>query len=216
MHFLVLALCVFVASSLKFNPLKIIEKKSSIAVLSLAILTQPSLTQAAGAPSASNVFINSLATVIEAREVLKPVVGFVDVQAYDNARTNIKYTVNQLRLQKTLDALVQNSLDFSDDADAIDAAADASTRIANTAQQLDSTVYTLVFIPSEDGIPPPSAEKYVKQSKDFYGTLDSDLSVMLKVASAKQLGEAQLIAEKSLKEMPDFLFKTPKRKLPAL
>ena len=38
----------------------------------------------------SGEYLKSLATVIETKEVLKPVMGYVKDQAYDNARTNIK------------------------------------------------------------------------------------------------------------------------------
>ena len=82
---------------------------------------------------------------------------------YDFARTNVNYCLNQLQLSKALSTVIQGSIDFCDDADAIEAASEASQTIANTAVQLDSTIYTCVFIPSEDGEIPPNAEKYRKQ-----------------------------------------------------
>ena len=63
--------------------------------------------------------------------------------------------------------LIQQSLDFSEDSDAVDAAQEAGNRVSNTAIQLDSTLYTCVFIPSDDGTVPPAAEKYRKQCFDF-------------------------------------------------
>jgi hypothetical protein len=64
--------------------------------------------------------------------------------------------------------LVQSSIDFGDDMDAIENAQEAAGKISNTAIQYDSTVYTCVFIPSDDGTVPPNAEKYRKQAVDFY------------------------------------------------
>ena len=198
-------------SRLNLHTLMRTSSKSLAAVfLSTAMLAVP--TNPAHAATSESAYISSIASVIEAREVLAPVLPYVKNQAYDNARTNIKYCLNQLRLQKQLDTLVQNSIDFSEDADAIDAAQEASTRITNTATQLDSTIYTLIFIPSDDGLPPPSAEKYIKQSADEFADLNRDLDVMLKLPTAAQMQEAQSLAAKELKAAPAFLFKQVTKK----
>ena len=204
-----LALLLHASSALNIKPTVRRAFGAWIATASI-LFNQPLLYPATAADDAA--YLQSLAGVLEAKAVLKKVPQFVSLQAYDNARTNIKYCLNQLRLQKQLDTLVTNSIDFSEDPDAIDAAAEASTRIANTATQLDSTVYTLIFIPTEDGELPPSAEKYIKQSNGFYSSLENDLDVMLKVASDSQLSEAQTIADKELKDYPAFLFKDPSKK----
>jgi hypothetical protein len=63
----------------------------------------------------------------------------------------LQFILNQLQLQKRLTLLIQNSIDFCDDMDAIDQAQEAGNRLTNTLIQYDSTVYTCVFIPSDDG-----------------------------------------------------------------
>ena len=63
----------------------------------------------------------------------------------------LQFILNQLQLQKRLTLLIQNSIDFCDDMDAIDQAQEAGNRLTNTLIQFDSTVYTCVFIPSDDG-----------------------------------------------------------------
>ena len=55
----------------------------------------------------------------------------------------------------------------------------ASQRLTNTAVQLDSTIYTCVFIPSEDGEVTPTQEKYRKQSYGFLKDLNNDLDTMI-------------------------------------
>mmetsp|Transcript_30042 Transcript_30042/g.41251 ORF Transcript_30042/g.41251 Transcript_30042/m.41251 type:complete len:211 (+) Transcript_30042:3-635(+) len=152
-------------------------------------------------------FISALATMIEAKIIIKPTQEFVEVQAYDKARTNLQFILNQLQLQKKLTVLIQNSIDFCDDMDAIDAAQEAGNRLTNTVIQYDSTVYTCVFIPTDDGTVPPAAEKYRKQTKDFYNSFNSDIDTLLKVASEEQLSKAQSLATLNLKSRPPVLFK---------
>lgn len=113
-----------------------------------------------------------------------------------------------MQLQKKTDALVQNSLDITDDSDAIDTAADANSRILNTANQLDSTIYTCVFIPSEDGEITSSQEKYRQQSYTFYDSLLKDFDDVIKVAPEAQLKAAQEIAAIDIKKLPPILFKS--------
>ena len=158
--------------------------------------------------SSNDAFVAALASIIEAKDVIKPVKNFIELQAYDNARTNIKYVINQMQLQKKTDALIQNSLDVTEDSDAIDLAADANSRILNTANQLDSTIYTCVFIPSEDGTISATQEKYRQQSYTFYNSLLKDFDDVIKVAPDAQLKEAQAIADVDIKKLPKVLFKS--------
>ena len=150
-------------------------KVSPILRSALALLIAiPTLTQTAtknsrvmaAAPSEEK-YLDALATLITCKKVLESVDQYIEVQAYDNARTNVNYLLNQLFLEKKVQMLIQQSLDFSEDSDAVDVAQEAGNRVSNTAIQLDSTLYTCVFIPSDDGTVPPAAEKYRKQSFDF-------------------------------------------------
>lgn len=152
-------------------------------------------------------FLGSLATMIVAKQVMQPTKAYVERQAYDAARSNIKYILNDLQLQKQVLNLVQNSIEFVDDMDAIDAAQEAGNRIANTAIQYDSTVYTCVFIPSDDGTVPPSAEKYRTQAYNFYTAFNNDIETLLKLANEEQLQKAQEFAKKRSKDLPPVLFK---------
>ena len=62
------------------------------------------------------------------------------------------------------------------------------------------------------GTVPPAAEKYRKQTKDFYNSFNSDIDAVLKVASEEQLSKAQSVAALSLKTRPPVLFKNANSK----
>jgi hypothetical protein len=162
------------------------------------------------AVSGEEKFINALAVMIVAKNVILPSKKYVEIQAYDNARTDIQYILNQMQLQKNVEVLIQNSIDFMDDMDIIEAAQEAGNRLTNTAIQYDSSIYTCVFIPSEDGTVPPSAEKYRKQAYQYYESFIKDIDTILKVASDKYLLLAQKKADEDLKKLPPVLFKEVK------
>jgi hypothetical protein len=61
----------------------------SAATAAAIITASPMVIQPVHADDAQ-VFVTSLATVIESKAILKPIIGYVKDQAYDNARTNIK------------------------------------------------------------------------------------------------------------------------------
>lgn len=188
---------------IKFNNIK--KLLTTITTSSIILTSASSLTYAANDNEA---FVSNLADVLEAKEVILPVKKYIENQNYDNARTNIKYVINQMQLQKKANALIQNSIDITDDTDLIDKAADANNRILNTASQLDSTIYTCVFVPSEDGTVNPTQEKYRKQSYTFYDSLLNDFNDLIAVSPEKELKEAQERVAGDLKKMPKILFKS--------
>jgi len=99
--------------------------------------------------SAKDQFIDALATLILAKKVIEPTQNYVLIQKYDNARSNLKYVLNQLQLQKKVTYLMRNSVDFCDDIDAVEAAGEAGNRLTNTVLSFDNTVYTCIFIPTD-------------------------------------------------------------------
>jgi hypothetical protein len=156
--------------------------------------------------------VEALSTMVVSRKILEPVDKYIEFQAYDNARTNVNYILNQLQLEKIVKSLIQQSLDFCDDMDAIEAAQEAGNRVANTAIQLDSSVYTCIFIPSDDGTVPPSAEKYRKQAYGYLASVRSDLDIFLKLASPELLAKASSKADSDIKALPNVLFKAVEAK----
>ena len=106
------------------------------------------------AVDAEETFVGNVATMITAKRILEPVDNFVELSAYDNARTNVKYILNQLQLQKNADSLVRLSLDFTEDPDRVDAATEAAGRVTTTAQNVDSRCgsrqYPSIRLPSSN------------------------------------------------------------------
>jgi hypothetical protein len=179
----------------------------AFAVTSFFLDTKSKKSAAFAATITEDDFIQSLSALVLAKEVIAPTKAYVDLQAYDNARSNIKFILNNLQLQKQVTSVLQNSIDFSDDFEKIEAAQEAASRITNTAIQYDSTVYTCVFIPSDDGTVPPSAEKYRKQATNYYKSFLEDIQTILDVASESQLERAKAIAKEKLPTLPAVLFK---------
>ena len=94
-------------------------------------------------------FITTLAYMYAAKKVLEPVGPLIELQTYDQARTNVNYILNFLAIQKKSDNLLKGSVEFTEDIDAIDAATDIGAQLSNKFVQLDSSIYTVVFIPGE-------------------------------------------------------------------
>jgi hypothetical protein len=74
----------------------------------------PGTIALAAAPSEEK-YLDSLATLLTCKKILESVDNYIEVQAYDNARTNVNYLLNQLFLEKKVQQLIQQSLDFSED-----------------------------------------------------------------------------------------------------
>ena len=173
----------------------------------LSVLFIPLLQSNKAIASDLDSFIGSLAIMMEARTLISPTNQYVEIQAYDNVRNNCQYILNQLQFQKNVKNLIQQSIDFCDDMDAIEQAQEAGNRITNTVMQYDSSVYTCIFIPSDDGSVPPSAVKYRNEAQNYYKSFNSDISALLKLANESQLQAATKKAEAAINEMPKVLFK---------
>jgi len=149
----------------------------------------------------------ALNDIFLASEVIKPVKKFVDMQSYDKARSNVKYTLDQLGLQKKVTTLIQNSIDYVDDPEVIDAATDAAANVANTAIQLDGSIYTCVFIPGDDmGGIAPNAEKYRKEAFEYINKFNRELDVLKTLGTSEQQNVARNYATGKLGSLPSNLF----------
>jgi uncharacterized membrane protein YhaH (DUF805 family) len=152
-------------------------------------------------------FITALATCLTSKAVLVPVLAFIEKQNYDGGRTNVNYLLNFLQVQKNAEFLVRAGLEFSENSDGVDAAVEASAQLSNTLIQLDSTIYTVIFIPGDDsGKPPPAAEKYIKSLKGYYKESVDRFDVLLTLGSEEQLGKAK---EESAKQIANLEKKSP-------
>merc|ERR1719230_1271542 len=162
-------------------------------------------------------FIECLSSMQVCKTILSYIPGFIDAQAYDSGRTNVNYLINFLAIQKQADKLVKSSLDFAEDPDAIDAAQEAAVTLGNKLTELDSTIYTVIFIPGdESGVVAPAAEKYIKMLFGYLKDTNSAFDTLLSVGSETQLANANKITTKRLADLnikAPFLF-TLKNKPP--
>lgn len=176
--------------------------------LSFVVLTATIIpVKRARSISEGTLLIDLLARVMESQAIMLPTKEFVEQQAYDTARYNIQFILNQLQLQKTVTKLMRSALEVIDDETLQEKVEDAGARITNTAIQYDSTVYTCVFIPTVNGEVPPSAEKYRKQAEGYYEQFMADAYTLLTAGSAEQLAAARILAAQRLATYPKVLFK---------
>lgn len=175
-------------------------------VISISTVLGSSRSAFAAAPTEDD-FITSLATCLTSKRVLAPVKEFVTKQSYDSGRTNVNYLINFLQVQKAGELLVKSGLEFAENPDNIDNAVEASAQLSNTLIQLDSSIYTVIFIPGdESGKPPPAAEKYIKMIDGYYKDCIGRFDTLLSLAGEEQLKKA---TEKSNAQVKGLEMKSP-------
>ena len=160
-------------------------------------------------------FIGSLATIITCKRILAPVQRFVSSTNYDAGRTNVNYMLNFLKVQKVGEMVVKAGLEFAENPDAIDVAVESSAQLSNTLIQLDSSIYTVIFIPGDDSSkPPPAAEKYIKMIDGYYKDSIGRFDSLLSLAGEEQIKKATAKSDNQFKELQKtqpFLFKDVKK-----
>lgn len=179
--------------------------------VSTVVLSSAGSSRALAAAVTEDDFINGLATCLTSKRVLAPVNGFIKAQSYDSGRTNVNYLINFLQVQKAGEMVVKSGLEFAENADNIDTAVEASAQLSNTLIQLDSSIYTVIFIPGdESGKPPPAAEKYIKMIAGYYKDCIDRFDQLLSLAGEEQLKKATVKSDAQMKDLQTkspFLFK---------
>lgn len=176
---------------------------ASLAFLS-AVSVAPTTAQAKESKPAGAPFEEGLSYLLAAKKVLDPVKKYITIGQFDPARSNIKYASIQLRLKKNMERTIQLALERDADVDKIDAAAEGTAVIDNTLSQLDSSVYTQIFIPSEGELN-PAAFKYRDQAFGFYNEVMTSIDNVLALASPEDIKAAEKLMAKV--DLPPFLFK---------
>lgn len=152
-------------------------------------------------------FEESIGAVLLSKKVMEPVRRYIEIGQYDPARSNIKYVTNQLRIKKAMEKAVDLAITESEvDPDVLEAGAEGSAMIDNLLSQLDSSVYTNIFVPTEGDEFGPTAEKYRQQAFGFYEEVMSSIDHVLALASDKDKAKAEQLIAKQPK-LPSFLFK---------
>ncbi|KAM3573202.1 hypothetical protein VYU27_004805 [Nannochloropsis oceanica] len=149
-------------------------------------------------------FEECVSKLLLSKKVLQPVAKYIKIGQYDPARTNIKYVTNQFRLKKAMERIVLLAFEKDVSQSKLDEAAEVTAVIDNTLSQLDSSVYTQIFIPT-DGEISPDALKYQKQAFEFYDTVLDSIDKVLSLAGAEDISAAQKLVDGT--PLPSFLFK---------
>ncbi|KAJ8905414.1 hypothetical protein NDN08_001921 [Rhodosorus marinus] len=136
----------------------------------------------------------SLLRICECERVMKPVRKYIAKGEWDRARTNINYCTRNLRL-KTNMKIFSEIMD--DPLEGIEIMAD----LENVFTQMDASVYTPIFIPSDEGIS-PEQEKYQKQAFLYYEQAMRMLGDYLAlVPQDKKVGAFREAAKRSIFEI---------------
>jgi len=160
-------------------------------------------------------FIDALATIVSAKAIVGPIDGYIKARDYDAGRTNVKYLLNQLRIEKASTSLIKGALEFGNPDGPIDDAQEAAANMGNYVIQLDSTIYTVIFIPSDDsGGVPPAAEKYLVMCTGYLNNLTKALELLMSLGTTEQLAQAKKQSDAQLASLAEkaILFKKIARK----
>lgn len=150
--------------------------------------------------------VESLSVILASKKILTPVQRYIEIGQYDPGRTNVNYCTKILRVRRALDNVVSQAQDNpSIDLDKLDAAIELTAVADNNFSQLDSSIYTLIFIPNEGNELPPNSRKYLVMAQDYYKTVMDSIDAALALGSPQELDQAQKLADKM--EFPSFLFK---------
>lgn len=150
--------------------------------------------------------VESLSVILASKKILIPVQKYIEIGQYDPGRTNVNYCTKILRIRRAFDNVVLQAQDNpSVDLDKLDAAIELTAVADNNFSQLDSSIYTLIFIPNEGNELPPNSRKYLVMAQDYYKTVMDSIDAALALGSPQELNEAQKLADTM--EYPQFLFK---------
>jgi len=184
------------------------QRKSFLKILASGFFIGSSMASSNAAPAfadTKNSFEQNLANILLSKKVLEPALRYIQIGQYDPARTNVNFCVNQLKLRKALVAAVDEAQDFVEDFDLLSEAIEFVTRADNIIVQLDSSIYTMIFIPVESSDLPPDAIKFQKQCFLYYDLTLKGLDEVIALATPEQLKKANEIAAQQ--KLPAFLFK---------
>lgn len=132
----------------------------------------------------------ALVPVVMCRTAMTPVRRYIEDGLWDKARTNVNYCTKNLSLKKRIRDTAENGLE----GDAFYDALGIAGSLDNTMTQLDASVYTPIFVASDEGI---SEEQliYQEQARGFYNDALDMLDRFLSSIGVDSLTKAQEAAK---------------------
>jgi hypothetical protein len=143
------------------------------AVLRLAVLSviYSSTPDASAQPRAEGLTPeDAVLPVAMCMHVLEPMHRYITAGAWDKARTNVNYCTRVLAIRKKMHTAAEILVD-----DAFYDGTEFAEELINILTQLDASVYTPIFIASEDGVS-PEQRKYQKEAFLFLEEAQSYLN----------------------------------------
>jgi hypothetical protein len=140
---------------------------------------------------------SALVPIVQCRQLLDSVEGYLNNANWDKARTNVNYCTRVLRLKTNM----KNVTSLLSEDNLKDKAIEYTVDIDNAMTQLDASAYTPNFIPSDTGGITDQNQKYQMQAKNFYYKVIQELDAFLGLAPAEELKNAQDKASKLVPEV---------------
>ena len=133
--------------------------------------------------------------VVMCRKIMSPVRRYIEEGEWDKGRTNVNYCTRVLALRKRMKDAAEQL-----DGDAFYDAMDIMGEMTTTMTQLDASLYTPLFIPSDEGIS-VEQKKYQKEAMLFYNDALQYLDTFLSKVPGEALEKAKLAAAKAKYEI---------------
>ena len=121
---------------------------SSALLIFLATLTPSSLSARSTRPDVDT----SVQAVVLCRQLLEPIPRYVSSASWDKARSNVNYCTRNLRLHTAMLTVTREVLTPSVGQAASDEGMVLANELDNIFTQLDASLYTPIFMPSNDEI----------------------------------------------------------------
>lgn len=165
-------------------------------LVTVPLLAVPSISNAASSDAAALTELERAATpVVMCRSVMTPVKRYITDGSWDKGRTNVNYCTRVLALRKNMSAAAE-LMDDDGFYEGMEIMADLQIIMT----QLDASLYTPLFIPSDEGI---SVEQkvYQNQAFTFYADAISRLDRFLQLLPSESLQKARVAAAGSAYEI---------------
>jgi hypothetical protein len=121
--------------------------------------------------------------------VLEPVERYINEGSWDKARTNVNYCTRILALRKKMHTAADTLV-----GDAFYDGTDIAEELVSTFTQLDASVYTPIFIASEDGVS-VEQRKYQKEALEYLEEAHAYLDKFLALFPRSAVSTAQQAAK---------------------
>lgn len=138
---------------------------------------------------------SAVVPVVMCRKVMKPVARYIEEGSWDKGRTNVNYCTRVLALRSHMRQAAEEL-----GGDEFYEGMDIMGEIVNTMTQLDASLYTPLFIASDEGIS-FEQRKYQTEARAYYKEALEDLDRFLSIVPTDSLERAKKVADEARYEI---------------